>query len=153
MSEAIMTPSGVVCIGKAVVTINMNADVVMPNGLTANLSRTWAHASNEGTAWALAKAMEVFKREWDLNLERVAEANIKGIDPHGSRLFYEDDDPWTLGEDEWYGAVFDAEGNLWAHMSDWPNDQFLSPQGNGVKEYGELDFPVSLAHASWVQDI
>ena len=153
MSEAIMTASGVVTIGKTVVSITMNTNVVMPNGLTTNLSHNWAAVSDLGIQATLAQAVEAFRSKWDERLEVSAAENIKGVDSYGTRLFYEDDEPWTLGEDEWHGAVFDSEGNLWAHMADWPNDQFMSPQGNGVKEYGELDFPISLAHISWIQDI
>src|SRR5688500_10643446 len=78
MSETIMTAAGAVTIGKTVVTISMNADVIMPNGYAMNVATTWAHASREGVTQALAKAVEVFRREWDRDLEASAAANAKG---------------------------------------------------------------------------
>lgn len=130
--------------------LDVAVQVDLPDGTFAGLSAAAVAKGGtvEDAAISAARMVDTSIRRDIANMVAVIEG---GVSRAGEQLFMELGQPWH--EEDYDGAVVDADGHLWAQMDSWPGNQWLSPQGHGVRDWEELAFPVKLAPPAWVKGL
>lgn len=124
--------------------------VELPDGTGATLHNTRIEVGGTipDAATAAGRRLEA---DVDQQIDAMVAVIAGGTSIDGEQLFMELGQPWL--EEEWGGAVIDAEGLLWVQMDNWPGEQWMSPHGHGVRDWPELVFPVKLAGPGWAKGL